>query len=517
MKIDAELTKHFGARAALAGARFVVAGGTVHALVGENGAGKSTLVKIIAGVTRPETGTLAIGERAIELQRWDRVAARAAGIGIVQQHGASAPTLAVVENAMLGVEPRHGPLLAFDADAAALRKLGDSIGLHVDPWARTEELAVGAAQRAEIVAALHLGAKLLILDEPTAVLTPVEVDGLLATLRELAKRGTTIVIVTHKLDEVRAVADEVTVLREGKTVTTFNKAGPLRSSRGRPAEGAVEENAIDVQAIAKAMVGAELPAPSPLAAPPADAPAALALAHVGVGDDLRDVSLVVRRGEIVGIAGVDGNGQRELALAIAGLAPALGDVTIGDRDVSRASPRARLAAGLAHVPEDRHHGGLLLDATIAENLALGRTDITGRFTIDRAAVRRHAEARIAELDIRPADPDAIARTLSGGNQQKLVIGRELSRPALRAVVAAQPTRGVDLGAVARIHDRLRAAASSGAGVLAISADLDELLALCHRIVVLLRGRIVGELAGDALRADGARGRLGVMMTAAEAA
>ena len=499
MKIDAELTKHFGARAALAGARLVVAGGTVHALVGENGAGKSTLVKIIAGVTRPEAGRLAIGERAIDLQRWDRVAARAAGIGIVQQHGASAPTLAVVENAMLGVEPLQGPLLAFDADAAALHELGASIGLAVDPWARTEDLAVGAAQRAEIVAALHLGAKLLILDEPTAVLTPVEVDGLLATLRELAKRGTTIVIVTHKLDEVRAVADEVTVLREGKTVTTFDKAG------------------IDVQAIAKAMVGAELPAPSPLAAPPADAPAALALAHVSVGDELRDVSLVVRRGEIVGIAGVDGNGQRELALAIAGLAPALGDVTIGDRDVSRASPRARLAAGLAHVPEDRHHGGLLLDATIAENLALGRTDITGRFTVDRAAVRKHAEARIAELDIRPADPDAIARTLSGGNQQKLVIGRELSRPALRAVVAAQPTRGVDLGAVARIHDRLRAAASAGAGVLAISADLDELLALCHRIVVLLRGRIVGELAGDALRADGARGQLGVMMTAAKEA
>jgi len=499
MRIQAELTKHFGGRAALAGARLAVRAGTVHALVGENGAGKSTLVKIVAGVLRGEAGTLAIDERTVDLAHWDRVAARAAGIGIVQQHGASAPTLAVVENAMLGVEPLRGPLLALDASAEELRALGARIGLAIDPWARTEELAVGAAQRAEIVAALHLGAKLLVLDEPTAVLTPVEVDGLLATLRELAAGGTTIVIVTHKLDEVRAVADDVTVLREGKTVATFDKAG------------------IDVRTIARAMVGAELPEPSSLAVPAPDAPAALTLDGLAVGDALHDVRLRVRRGEIVGVAGVDGNGQRELALAIAGLVAAAGRVQIGERDVSAASPRARLAAGLAHVPEDRRHGGLLLDATVADNLALGRTDITGRFRIDRDRVRRHAAARIAELDVRPANPDALVRTLSGGNQQKLVIGRELSRPDLRAVVAAQPTRGVDLGAVARIHERLRAAASAGAGVLAISADLDELLALCHRIVVLLRGRIVGELAADELRGDDARSRLGVMMTAASEA
>jgi simple sugar transport system ATP-binding protein len=235
------------------------------------------------------------------------------------------------------------------------------------------------------------------------------------------------------------------------------------------------------------------------------------------GEALHGIDLEVRAGEIVGVAGVDGNGQRELAQAIAGLATHGGRVRIAQRDVSVVSAAGRLAAGLAHIPEDRHHGGLVLDATVAENLALGRRDITGRFRIDRSRVRTFARERIADLDIRPADPEAIVRALSGGNQQKIVVARELSRPALHAVVAAQPTRGVDLGAVARIHDRLRAAAAGGAGVLVISADLDELLALCHRIVVMLRGRIVGERGGDALRAAEVRVELGRLMTGAEAA
>jgi simple sugar transport system ATP-binding protein len=229
------------------------------------------------------------------------------------------------------------------------------------------------------------------------------------------------------------------------------------------------------------------------------------------------VSLRVRAGELVGVAGVDGNGQRELALAIAGLAPHGGSVRIGARDVTGASTRARLAAGLAHIPEDRHHGGLVVDASVADNIALARPDITGRFRIDRKRVAAFADAQIRALDIRPADREAIVRMLSGGNQQKVVIARELSRPALTAIVAAQPTRGVDLGAVARIHDQLRAAAAAGAGVLVISADLDELLALCHRVVVLLRGRLVGERAGAALQAPDARATLGAMMTGAEAA
>ena len=497
--IDAELTKRFGVREVLSSAKLVVRAGTVHALVGENGAGKSTLVKIVAGILRADGGRLAIAGKPIDPARWTRIAARAAGVGIVQQHGASAGTLSVVENAVLGVEPIRWPLLDLDETAAQLRDLGARIGLPVEPHAQTETLSLGAAQRAEIVAALHHGARLLILDEPTAVLTPIEVDGLLATLRTLAAEGRTIVIVTHKLDEVRAVADEVTVLRAGKTVATFGAAG----------EG------LEVAAIAKAMVGADLPVVEQLAAPPGDAREALGLDNVAVGRELTGVTLAVRRGELVGVAGVDGNGQRELALAIAGLVRCTGRVRIDGRDVSAASPARRLAAGLAHIPEDRQRGGLLLGATVADNLALGRADVTGRWVIDRAAVRRHAEARIAELDIRPAEPDALVRSMSGGNQQKVVVARELSRPGLHAVIASQPTRGVDLGAVIRIHDRLRAAASAGAGVLVISADLDELLAICHRIVVLLRGKLVGELDGARLR--DARATLGSMMTGAASA
>jgi len=499
--IDAELAKQYPGCVVLRGARIAVRRGTVHALVGENGAGKSTLVRILAGIMRADSGRLAIAGAPVELSRWDRRAARAAGIGIVQQHGASAETLRVVENAVLGVE--GGPVLHLRAPARALAELGARIGLPVEPFAEAGALPVGALQRAEIVSALHHGATLLILDEPTAVLTPVEAQGLLATLRALAERGTTVVIVTHKLDEVRAVADDVTVLRAGQTVATFGGPGADRA-------------ALDVRAVAHAMVGAELPAPAQVPAPAADATSALELADVALGG-LEVPVLHVRAGEIVGVAGVDGNGQRELALAIAGLAPlARGTIRLGDSDVTRASPGARLVAGLAHLPADRHRGGLVLDATVAENLALGRADITGRWRIDRARVLAHARAQIAALDIRPADPDAIVRRLSGGNQQKVVVGRELSRPGLLAVVAAQPTRGVDLGAVARIHDRLRAAASAGAGVLVISADLDELLALCHRVIVLLRGRLVGERSGRALHADDARASLGALMTGAEA-
>ena len=506
--IAAALDKRYGASMVLTGATLAVRRGTVHALVGENGAGKSTLVKIIAGVVRGDGGTLQIAGQPVDVASWNRRAARAAGVGIVQQHGASAGTLSVVENAVLGVEPLRGPVLDLEPTAEQLRGLGKRIGLPIDPWAAAERLPLGAAQRAEIVAALHYGAKLLILDEPTAVLAPIEVDGLLETLRRLAADGTTIVLVTHKLDEVRAVADDVTVLRAGKTVATFaaSTAGPQEASR------------LDVAAIARAMVGSDLPRPPRVAAPDAGARPVLALANVEVGDELRAIDLTVRAGEIVGVAGVDGNGQRELALAIAGLVRLRrGEVRIAGREATSATPAQRLALGLAHIPEDRQHGGLWLDATVADNLALGRTDLTRRFRIDRARVVAHATRQIAELDIRPSDPGAIVGALSGGNQQKVVIGRELSRPQLSCVLACQPTRGVDLGAVVRIHDRLRGAATAGAGVLVISADLDELLALCHRIVVVLRGRIVGECAGSALHDEGARMALGGMMTGVEAA
>jgi len=493
--ISVELDKSYPNCRVLTGAKLDVAAGMVHALVGENGAGKSTLVKIVAGILPADRGTLKIDGANIPLAAWDRRLARRAHVSIVQQHGAFAGSLSVVENAVLGAEPTKRGLLDLKPTAAALSALGDKLGLAIDPWARVDRLSLGAAQRAEIVTALHMGAKLLILDEPTAVLAPVEVEGLLKMMRELAQAGTTIVFVTHKLDEVRAAADAVTVLRAGKTVATFERAN-------------------DTTAIARAMVGGELPAQSSIEAPGEASQVALALRGVSVAGEvaLASVDLEVRAGELVGVAGVDGNGQRELVLAIAGLAPHTGTIVLAGHDLSGRTPRERLVAGLAHVPEDRQRGGVVLDASVADNLALGRTDITGRFRIDRAAVAKFADARIAELDIRPASRDAIARSLSGGNQQKIVIGRELSRPNLAAVIAAQPTRGVDLGAVARIHDQLRAAAKAGAGVLVISADLDELLALCHRVVVMLRGKIVGERAGAALREDGARAALGEWMT-----
>jgi len=548
--IDATLDKSYPGCRVLEQARLQVSAGTVHALVGENGAGKSTLVKIVAGIVPADGGTLALGGRSIALAGWDRRAARQAHVAIVQQHGAFAGNLSVVENAVLGAEPTRYGMLDLGPTAKALATLGKQLGMTIDPWARVDRLSLGAAQRAEIVTGLHLGAKVLILDEPTAVLAPVEVDGLLATLRELARAGTTIIIVTHKLDEVRAVADAVTVLRAGKTVATFVPDVPARE----PGTDAYRSTAVslDTTAIAREMVGGELPKPSAHAPPPApDAKQALVLRGVSAtgelpgagtttkvatdaagvggvfrftrithateqGQPLADIDLVVRAGEIVGVAGVDGNGQRELALAIAGLAPYTGTIELGGRALGKRSPRQRLDAGLAHVPEDRMHGGLVLDASVADNLALGRADITGRFRVNREAVATFARARIAELDIRPASSDAIARSLSGGNQQKVVIGRELSRPNLVAVLAAQPTRGVDLGAVAKIHDRLRAAAAAGAGVLVISADLDELLALCHRVVVMLRGRIVGERAGDALHTGDARSALGELMTGSTA-
>src|SRR5262245_60091921 len=271
--IDAELVKHFGTREVLRRARFAVKAGTVHALVGENGAGKSTLVKIIAGVIGADGGSLLVNGKPVELRAWNRVVARKAGIGIVQQHGAFSGALTVVENAVLGVEPLKGPLLELARTASALQALGKKIGLPIDPWARTGELSLGSAQRAEIVSALHHGAKLLVLDEPTAVLTPVEVEGLLDTLRKLAADGTTIVIVTHKLDEVRAVADAVTVLRAGETVATFARQGGRDSPR---------ESAFDVAAIARAMVGADLPEATSAPAPAADAKAALVVEKVGV-------------------------------------------------------------------------------------------------------------------------------------------------------------------------------------------------------------------------------------------
>ncbi len=456
-----EADKRFGECTALAGATLAVEEGEIHALVGENGAGKSTLLKIALGLVRADRGALAIAGTACDLARHSPRAARALGLDLVQQHGALVGSLTVVENAVLGRE--GGMIVELARPAHALATIADEIGLAIDPHARVADLPVGVAQRAEIGIALAFGAKILALDEPTALLTPGEVTSLFAALRRLRERGATVILVTHKLDEVRAIADRVTVLRAGRTVSTF--AGDAPSAE-----------------IARAMVGADVPVmdrPPPFA---------------GGEPVLSLPDLIVRRGEIVGVAGVEGNGQRELVAA-----------------ASHAIARERLAL----VPEDRHGEGLVLPASIADNLALGRlAELSPGIGLDRGALDAHARAQCEAFDIRPAAPDAIASSLSGGNQQKVVVARELTRPGVTLVIAAQPTRGVDLAANALIHARLRAAAEAGAGVLLVSADLDEILALAHRAVVLYRGAIAG--AVDDLAAPDARTRLGALMTGVDA-
>ncbi|HTJ40454.1 MAG TPA: ATP-binding cassette domain-containing protein [Kofleriaceae bacterium] len=452
MQIEAD--KRYGDNVALDGATLSVERGTIHALVGENGAGKSTLLKVAFGLVRADRATIAIGGQTIDPTTNTPRVARGRGLGLVQQHGALVGSLSVVENAVLG--RAHGAWVELAAPAASIDRVAKEIGLEVDPWAIVDALPVGVAQRAEIAIALEAGAKILALDEPTALLTPQEVAGLFAALRTLVARGDTVILVTHKLDEVRAIADRVTVLRAGKTVATFAGDAPTDE-------------------IVRAMVGTEIARVSK-PPPPRDE---IALSIEGIE---------VKRGEIVGVAGVEGNGQRELVAAAA-----------------RTIPRAALAL----IPEDRHAEGLVLPASVADNLALGRLDELGL-----AGRRAHAAALCKDFDIRPADPDAIASSLSGGNQQKVVVARELTRPGVTIVIAAQPTRGVDLAAIALIHARLRAAAEAGAAVLLVSADLDEILALAHRAVVLYRGEVAGGV--DDLAAPDAREQLGALMTGARA-
>jgi len=494
-------TRQIGDCLAVAGASLEVAAGTVHALVGENGAGKSTLMRIVYGLTRADSGLLELGA-PVDLAHHSVAGAQALGVGMVHQHGMLVPTLTLAENAVLGREPMHHGLVDRARAARELVAAARRVGQTLDPDAVAGELTVGERQRAEIAMVAGRAGRLLILDEPTALLTPDEVDALFDLVRRLADAGGAVVLVTHKLDEVARIADEVTVLRAGRTVATWSYE-------------------VSTDEIARAMVGGE-PPPTP-ARPPqpaAEAPVGLAVQGLVVrgprGLAVDGIALAVRAGEVVGVAGIEGNGQRELALAIAGLTPITrGTVTLAGRDLTRASVAARRDAGLAHLPEDRHRHGLIDGATLADNVALGRlAEVRRHGTIDRAALDALTARLLAELDVRPPDPAALAGALSGGNQQKLVVARELDRPGVRAVLAVHPTRGVDLAAVARIRDRLRAAAAGGAAVLLFAADLDELFALAHRIVVLYRGAIVGQLDGAALADADARTRLGRWMAGA---
>jgi simple sugar transport system ATP-binding protein len=470
--------KHFGAVHANRGASLAVHEGEIHALVGENGAGKSTLMKILSGMTKADGGTIEVGGR--DVTGWTTIEAIDAGVGMVHQHFMLVPTLTVAENVVLGREPVSAG--TFDRARAErdVEALCAESGLRVPAGRLVADLSVGEAQRVEILKLLFRGARILLLDEPTAVLSPPEVAELWKVLRRLRDGGATIVLITHKLDEVMTVSENVTVMRAGETVATM----------------ATRETS--PEKIARAMVGrdVDLSVREGRSAPGAPGPVALDVRHLVVRGPriekaVNDVSFTVAAGEILGIAGVEGNGQTELLEAIAGIRDVTsGTITLGDADITRRSVHVRGESGLSHIPEDRHRRGLILEYSTAENLILGQQHrYTSLGVLDRGAILEHARRQIADYDIRPDDPSLAARALSGGNQQKVVIARELSRP-FTVLLAAQPTRGVDVGAIEFIHAELRRARDAGKAVLLVSAELKEVLTLSDRIAVMYGGRLV---------------------------
>ncbi|MBI2920455.1 MAG: ABC transporter ATP-binding protein [Planctomycetes bacterium] len=473
---------------------FSVEEGEIHALVGENGAGKSTLMKVLYGLYAPDGGTVRVFGK--EMREFSPAAAIAAGIGMVHQHFMLVPTLTVAENVMLGMEPRRGPFFARGRAETEVGALSEKYGLRVDPGARIEELSVGLEQRVEILKVLARGARILILDEPTAVLTPQEVEDLYATLRSLKAQGKTVIFITHKLKEVRAITDRLTVLRRGATVGTVASA-----------ETSQEQ-------IAEMMVGRPVSLRVEKTAAMPTAPV-LEVRHL-CAEKLNDVTLEVRAGEILGIAGVEGNGQSELLECLSGLREAeSGEVVLGGEDLSAAGPPAWFRAGLAVIPEDRLKRGLVGDYSVADNLVLGRHRLP-RYTSTgfvRAGARdADAEELIRRFDVRPPEKSVEARSLSGGNQQKVIIARELSRVP-RFLLAAHPTRGVDIGAIEFIHKAIVAERDRGVGVLLVSAELSEVMALSDRIAVMYGGRIVGVVS--AASAD--EKSLGLLMAGGKAA
>jgi ABC-type uncharacterized transport system ATPase subunit len=454
----------------------------VHALLGENGAGKSTLMSVLYGLYRPDEGELLLGGEPVAIESPRQ--AIDLGIGMVHQHFMLVPVMTVAENIVLASEPRKGMLLDSGAAARRVRELSDRFGLAVDPEARVGDISVGQQQRVEILRALDRGAEVLILDEPTAVLTAQETAELFKILRTLTSEGKSIVFISHKLGEVLEISDRVSVLRRGKKIETV------------PTEGATEAS------LARMMVGRDVlfrvakehtkPGP-PL----------LEVADLEVEDDrglpaVRGVTLDVRAGEIVGIAGVDENGQGELVETLTGLRRALaGTIRVGGRDVTDADVRGKLDAGVGHIAEDRHRRGLVLDFNLAENLSLrDYRRLAKHGLISPKRMNERAAPLLEEYDVRGGGCEALALSLSGGNQQKVVIAREISEDP-KVLVAAQPTRGLDVGAIEFVHRRLIEQRDAGRGVLLVSLELEEIRSLSDRVLVIYDGRIVAELAPEA--------------------
>ena len=457
--------------------------GEVHALLGENGAGKSTLMNILCGLYHPDAGEILLeGKPVTFASARDAIQA---GIGMVHQHFMLIPVMTVAENIVLGVEPvRHG-LLDEDRAETSVRELSERFGLAVEPGALVGEITVGQEQRVEILKSLYRGADILILDEPTAVLTPQEAHELFGIIESLKADGKSIIFISHKLDEVLAIADRITVLRRGRKIETV------------PREGATEAS------LARAMVGREVLLQVEKG-PSQPGEVLLAVNDLQVFDDrgiekVRGMSFEVRAGEIVGIAGVDGNGQTELIDAITGLRRiAGGSVTVAGRTLEGANARDMLDAGVGHIPEDRQRRGLVLEFSIAENIALhdyARAPNAKWGWLFPARLIERARRLIVEFDVRGGGPLTRAGGLSGGNQQKLVAAREIARDP-KVLVAAQPTRGLDVGAIEYLHRRIVTERDHGRAVLLISLELDEILSLSDRILVIYEGRIAGEHAGD---------------------
>jgi simple sugar transport system ATP-binding protein len=490
------ITKRFPGVLANAEIDLDVRPGEVHAIVGENGAGKSTLMRILYGLAQPDAGSICVDGRAVRLH--SPADAIRLGIGMVHQHARLADNLTVAENVVIGAEPGRVGLLDSSRAAQAIAALAARSGLAVDPDARVERLSVGERQRVELLKVLYRSARILILDEPTAVLAPGEVRDLMASLRALAAGGFAVVFISHKLDEVLAVADRITVMRAGRVVATTTPG------------------TTDGPALARLMTGTDLPAVVPRSSPVREDEVRLMLDHLdlvsdGHGPGLHDLHLRVRRGEVVGVAGIEGNGQAELFDVVLGLRrPDAGRVLLDGAVATGWSTADRRRAGLACVVADRQREGLLLDAPLWENAILGHQHGPG---VSRGPWLRPGRARAqaqllrAMADVRTPSIDVSAAALSGGNQQKLIVGREL-QSAPRVLLAANPTRGVDVGAQAAIWKRLGRARDEGLAVLLLSTDLAELLALSDRVVVLLRGRIVAELAA----ADATPDLLGAAMT-----
>jgi simple sugar transport system ATP-binding protein len=502
------VTKRFGPVTALDDVSLSIRAGEVHCLLGENGAGQSTLCNLVFGVHAPDAGVMRLHDAPF--RPTGPADALAAGIVMIHQHFSLVPTMSAVENLMLG--PLRGRLRREEF-AARIRALTAEYHLEVDIDRPVGELSVGERQRVEIVKCLVRSPQLLVLDEPTAVLPPEEVGALLGICRRVAAGGRGVILVTHKLAEIASVADRTTVLRGGRVVESVAMAGAdmralVRSMIGR--------DLVALDATAAATLGVAAPADNPGGGSAAPAPstdaaprssgvrlpeAALMLDGVSFTDEtggvrLDSVTVIVRPGEIVGVAGVEGNGQAELGKILAGLArPSIGRVFVGGRNVTGRAPGDITAAGAGIVPEDRHGVGCITGMSVADNLFLGRLSRFARFgLLRRRALSSAAAELMARFDVRASGPEAPFGALSGGNQQKAVLARELSVDPLIFLLAAQPTRGLDVGAVSAVYGHIRAARDRGAGVLLISSELDELIAVADRILVIYRGRIVGEMA-----------------------